>query len=51
MPLTQEEPEDVYGPVLQDPRNMVKAGLLEAQSPVMKANILRPQRLLAESSR
>jgi RNA-directed DNA polymerase len=51
MPLTQEEPEDVYGPVLQDPRNMVKAGLLEAQSPVMKAYILRPQRLWAESSR
>jgi hypothetical protein len=51
MPLTQEGPEDVYVPVLQDPRNMVKAGLLKAQSPVMKANILRPQRLLAESSR
>jgi len=41
MPLTREETEDVYVPVLQDPRNMVKAGLLEAQSPVMKAYILR----------
>lgn len=51
MPLTQEGPEDVYGLVLQDPRNMVKAALLEAQSPGMKAYILRPQRLRAELSR
>jgi group II intron reverse transcriptase/maturase len=41
MPLKQEESEGVYGSVLQDPRNMVKAELLEAQSPVMKAYILR----------
>jgi hypothetical protein len=41
MPLKQEESEGVYGSVLQDPRNMVKAELLESQSPVMKANILR----------
>ena len=51
MPLTQEGSEDVYDLVLQDPRNMVKTELFEAQSPGMKAYILRPQRLKAESSR
>ncbi len=51
MPLTQEGSEDVYDLVLQDPRNMVKTALFEAQSPGMKAYILRPQRLKAESSR
>jgi RNA-directed DNA polymerase len=51
MPLTQERSEDVYALVLQDPRNMVKTALFEAQSPGMKAYILRPQRLKAESSR
>src|SRR6266536_1262202 len=35
----QEPPEDAYGGVLQDPRDMVKAGLLEAQSPAMQIHV------------
>jgi hypothetical protein len=33
MPVKQPKPEDVYGEGLQDPHDMVKARLLEAQSP------------------
>lgn len=49
MPLKREMPEDAYGIVPQDPRDMVKATLLEAQSPVMQRHISRPQRLKNET--
>jgi hypothetical protein len=35
MPRKRERPEDVYGRVLQDPRALVTATLLEPQSPVL----------------
>ena len=37
----QEVLEGVYGAVLQGPRNMVKAKLLEPQSPVVQTNAHR----------
>ena len=41
MPRTQEGSEGVYDFVLQDPRDMARATLHEAQSPGMQASILR----------
>jgi len=41
IPGKQEASEDVYGADLQDPCDMVKAGLLEAQFPVVKASTPR----------
>ncbi len=41
MPRTQEGSEGVYGLVLQDPRDRVRATLHEASSPGMHASILR----------
>ena len=44
---TQGPSEDVYGMIaLQDPRDTVKAGLPESQSPVIKVAIPRLPRLL-----
>ena len=45
MPGTRELSEDVYGAVLQDPRDMAKAGLPEAQSPALQAYFPRSPRL------
>jgi len=45
MPVKRERTEDVYGLVLQDPRDTVKAKLPEPQSPAMQAYILRLPRL------
>lgn len=45
MPVKRDRSEDVYGLVLQDPRDTVKAELPEPQSPAMQAYILRLQRL------
>ena len=45
MPGKRETPEDAEGRVPQDPRDMVKAKLLEPQSPTMQMYISRSQRL------
>jgi len=45
MSVKRERTEDVYGLVLQDPRDMVKTKLPEPQSPAMQAYILRLPRL------
>jgi hypothetical protein len=45
MPVKRERPEGAYGLVSQDPRDRVKTGLFEPQSPAMQAYILRSQRL------
>ncbi len=45
MPGKREMPEGAEGHVSQDPRDMVKARLLEPQSPVMETYIPRSQRL------
>jgi hypothetical protein len=50
MPLKQKMPEDVYGIVLQDPRDRVKAILPEPQSPTMQLPISRQQRLMSGTS-
>jgi hypothetical protein len=44
MPLKRGRAEDAYGRAPQDPRDMVKATLLEPQSPAMEAYIPRAQR-------
>ena len=41
MPLKHGCSEDAYGHAAQDPRDMVKATLLEPQPPVMQASIPR----------
>ena len=38
MPEKREPLEDAEGAVLQDPRDMAKAGLPESQSPAVKAH-------------
>ena len=43
----QETPEDAYGIVLQGPRDKVKAGLPESQSPVVETAHSSLQRLRA----
>ena len=45
MPGKRETPEDAESRVLQDPRDKVKAKLLEPQSPAMQMYIPRLQRL------
>jgi RNA-directed DNA polymerase len=45
MPLKRGRPEDAYGRVSRDPRDMVKGTLLEPESPAMEAYIPRAQRL------
>jgi hypothetical protein len=45
MALKWKSPEDVYGDVLQDLSDMVKAELPEPQSPVVKLSTPRSQRL------
>ncbi len=46
MLVKREASEDVYGVVLQDPRDRVRTALFKPQSPAMQANIPRLQRLL-----
>ena len=41
MPGKRRPPGGVQGVAPRDPRDMAKAGLLEAQSPAMKARIRR----------
>jgi hypothetical protein len=45
MPGTRRPSGDVQGGVPLDPRDMAKAGLLEAQSPVVKVRTHRKRRL------
>jgi hypothetical protein len=47
MPLKREVSEDADDTVPQDPCDTVRAILPEPQSPAMKANIPRPQRLMS----
>jgi len=41
MLVKRETSEDVYGVVLQDPRDKVRTALFKPQSPAMQANIPR----------
>jgi hypothetical protein len=47
MPIKREVSEDADDTVPRDPRDTVRAILPEPQSPAMKANIPRPQRLMS----
>ncbi len=44
MPTKRGTPEGVYGVVPRDPRDMVRARLLEPQPPATQKYVLRPQR-------